>query len=132
MAARVRAGHDARPRGSVCASVPGMKLSMIAVACAAALAFACGSASSDEPSAEEAEADLIAKAPIANFKKVRPGLYRGGHPDAKGLDYLKSIGIKTIVDLEVSDFIEAYPWDIADEVDGARARHLTLVRHPMS
>jgi protein tyrosine/serine phosphatase len=63
---------------------------------------------------------------------VHDGLYRGGHPDAAGLDYLKQIGVKTIIDLEIGDFIEAYPWSITEEQDGAADRGLTLIREPMS
>lgn len=40
-----------------------------------------------------------AKAPILNFYKVEDGLYRGGQPDVAGVLYLKSIGIKTVIDL---------------------------------
>jgi protein tyrosine/serine phosphatase len=67
-----------------------------------------------------------------NFLTVRPGLYRGGHPDGPGLDYLKSLGIKRIVNLEVADFIEATPWAISDELDGAKQRGIDELRFPMS
>lgn len=109
-----------------------MKISLVGLAVVSLLAVACSGAAPDEEAADQTEADLVAAAPIANFHKVRPGLYRGGHPDGKGLDYLKKLGVKTIVDLEVGDFVEAFPWDIAGEVDGAKSRHLTLVREPMS
>lgn len=111
-----------------------MKLSLVALGLVSLLTVACSGAppEDDEDAADQAEADLVAAAPIANFHKVRKGLYRGGHPDGKGLDYLKKLGVKTIVDLEVGDFIEAFPWDIYGEVDGAKSRHLTLVREPMS
>jgi len=39
---------------------------------------------------------------IENFAKVAPGLFRGGQPDAEGLEYLKRQGIKTVVNLRSS------------------------------
>lgn len=98
-------------------------LSLCFLGCAA-------STSADDGTAAQS-ADITSSS-IANFVKVRPGLYRGGHPDAAGLDYLKSIGVERIVDLEVADFIEATPWSISDELDGASARGLTEIRYPMS
>jgi protein tyrosine/serine phosphatase len=109
-----------------------MKLSIIALALVSSLSFACASETGDGVAPEQSEDELVAKAPIANFVKVRTGLYRGGHPDANGLDYLKKLGVKTIVDLEVEDFIEAFPWDISEEVNGAQARRIALLRFPMS
>ena len=43
----------------------------------------------------------------ANFAKVRDDLYRGGHPTGAHLAYLKGLGIRTIVDLEIPDLVEA-------------------------
>lgn len=76
--------------------------------------------------------DDLDKAPMQNFQKVRPGLYRGGHPDSSGITYLKKLGVKTIVDLEVGDFIEATPWSIDQELDDASAAGITVLRFPMS
>lgn len=96
---------------------------------------ACGGSQGDSTS-DGSESDLTnapsAAGPIANFHEVRAGLYRGGHPDGAGLDYLKSLGVKTIVDLEVGDFIEAFPWDIDTELAEAKKRGITVVREPMS
>ncbi|MDB4943566.1 MAG: Protein tyrosine/serine phosphatase [Labilithrix sp.] len=78
------------------------------------------------------EAPVTSAARPANFAQVKPGLYRGGRPDAASLDYLKSIGVKRIVNLEVGDFIEAAPWTITKELDLASARGLVEVRYPMS
>jgi len=69
---------------------------------------------------------------MQNFHKVRAGLYRGGHPNTAGVAYLKKIGIKTIVDLEVGDFIEAMPWDISQELADAKKDGIKVIRHPMS
>lgn len=43
--------------------------------------------------------------PIVNFRTVEPGFYRGGQPDAQGFQYLKSIGVKTVINMNdnVSD-----------------------------
>jgi len=38
---------------------------------------------------------------------VRTGLYRGGRPNAVQLDYLHTLGVHTIIDLEINDGIEA-------------------------
>jgi protein tyrosine/serine phosphatase len=69
---------------------------------------------------------------IPNFAMVSAGLYRGGHPDDDGLAYLQQIGVKTIVDLEIGDFIEAWPWDITHERKSADALGFDFVRQPMS
>lgn len=85
-----------------------------------------------ERSTDDARVRALGPAPIANFRVVRPGLYRGGHPSAEGLDYLQRLGVKTIVDLEIEDLIEAFPWEISHEIARAKARGMTVVRFPMS
>jgi protein tyrosine/serine phosphatase len=70
--------------------------------------------------------------PPSNFNMVRTGLFRGGHPDLGQMTFLKNLGIKTIVDLEVDDLIEATPDEIADEIANASKMGLTLIRAPMS
>jgi tyrosine-protein phosphatase SIW14 len=37
--------------------------------------------------------------PITNFNRVNSNIYRGGQPSATGVKYLKSIGIKTVIDI---------------------------------
>lgn len=108
-----------------------MKLALGGVLIAIAMTTGCAATTANEDVAAD-ESNLDAPAPPANFQKVRDGLYRGGHPDAAQLDYLRSIGVKTIVDLEVGDFVEAWPWDISAEERNARARGFTFVRKPMS
>ncbi len=105
-------------------------LVMSAIACGGAPDD--GSTSAAESTAGDVSEEALTAAPLANFHKVRTGLYRGGHPDAAGLDYLKKLGVKRIVNLEVGDFVEAYPWDITKELDEAHARGLTELRYPMS
>jgi protein tyrosine/serine phosphatase len=102
------------------------------VALASLLLFvaACGGGGTDD-NASAGEAAETAP-PITNFHEVRPGLYRGAHPDDAGLDYLKSIGVKTIVDLEVADLVEAMPWDITGEEKAAKARGIVWLHEPMS
>src|SRR4051812_20011324 len=89
------------------------------------LTVACGGGADDAASGGD-EADQTAP-PITNFHEVRPGLYRGARPDDAGLDYLKRIGVKTIVDLEIADLVEAMPWSISHEEKAAKARGLTWV-----
>jgi tyrosine-protein phosphatase SIW14 len=67
-----------------------------------------------------------------NFAQVTAGIYRGGHPDEGGLLYLQSLGVITIVDLEIGDFIEATPWSISDEIQEATALGINDVREPIS
>jgi tyrosine-protein phosphatase SIW14 len=91
----------------------------------------CGASQDGTGSADSQSASTASAAP-ANFSKVADGIYRGGHPDAAGITYLKSIGIKTIVELELEDFVEATPAAILQEEFDARKESLTLERHPMS
>jgi tyrosine-protein phosphatase SIW14 len=91
---------------------------------------ACGGAPSDDSSTTANEVSA-SNAP-ANFAAVRSGLYRGGHPDNSGLDYLKSIGVDTIVDLEIGDLIEATPDQINDEEAAAQAKGFNFIRKPLS
>jgi protein tyrosine/serine phosphatase len=69
---------------------------------------------------------------IENFRKVRDGLYRGGHPDDQALADLRKMGVNTIIDLEIGDFVEAFPWDIDHEVSTAQGLGFNVIRHPMS
>jgi protein tyrosine/serine phosphatase len=36
---------------------------------------------------------------ILNFARIHPGLYRGAYPSAEGLRHLKSIGVRTVLNL---------------------------------
>jgi tyrosine-protein phosphatase SIW14 len=91
---------------------------------------ACGSAPASESTT--AAASVAAPDQPPNFYLVKTGIYRGGHPDAGGLQYLKNLGITTIIDLEIGDFIEATPWSIAEEIAGATALGINDIREPMS
>lgn len=96
-----------------------------------ALAGMVGCAGTEEGDVGD-QAAAIESVPLPNFVKVRDGLYRGGHPDAEGLDHLKELGVKTIIDLEIGDFIEARPADIDTELAQAQARGIRIVREPMA
>lgn len=96
-----------------------------------ALSAGCAANADADPAATSQDS-AITSAPLANFVEVRPGLYRGGHPDAEGLDYLKGLGVRRIVNLEVGDLIEAWPWDISKELSEAKARDIAELRYPMS
>ena len=96
-------------------------------------------AAADEPGTESdesvaaAEDDLSnADAPLANLVKVRPGLYRGGHPSTAGLKQLQQLGVNTIIDLEVGDFIEATPRAIKRELEDAPKYGMKVIHKPMS
>ena len=89
-------------------------------------------ASTEDDNTTNATSADTASAEPQNFSQVREGLYRGGHPSATQLDGLRARGVGTIVDLEIGDFVEAYPWDISAEERDANARGFTFIRKPMS
>jgi len=70
--------------------------------------------------------------PPPNFVQVRNGLYRGGHPDGPALDYLRSLNVRTIIDLEIADLIEATDEQIQEEQRLASARGFRVVHVPIS
>jgi len=96
------------------------------------LVVACGPAPESTDSTTSSSVTAAAATQPANFLEVTEGIYRGGHPDTAGIAYLKGMGVRTIVDLEVDDLIEAWPWEIAQEERDAKAADLTLLRYPMS
>lgn len=64
--------------------------------------------------------------PIGNFAQVSPGIYRGALPGLAGLQYLKSIGVKTIINLDGDRS------DAKDEAAWAARLGLRTVAVPMS
>jgi protein tyrosine/serine phosphatase len=64
--------------------------------------------------------------PIGNFAPVSPGIYRGALPGLAGLRYLKSIGVKTIINLDGDRS------DARDEAAWAKHLGLRMVAVPMS
>lgn len=89
-------------------------------------------ATSETEETERHAAQAIAGASIAGFARVREGLYRGARPTDDDLAHLADLGVKTIVDLEIGDLVEATPSDIAHEAHAARQLGLIFVRKPMS
>lgn len=73
-----------------------------------------------------AKHETKASNPIPHFFEVSPGLYRGGLPEKRGVEYLKSIGVKTIINLQ-SD-----PWRIAEEKKAAKAAGIRWISLPIS
>lgn len=67
-----------------------------------------------------------------NFLQVRAGLYRGGHPDEGALEYLRSLGVRTVVDLEIADLVEATQGQIDEESRLASSLGLRVVHVPIS
>lgn len=68
----------------------------------------------------------IPDVPIVNYQQVEPGFFRGAQPDAAGLKYLYSIGIKTIIDINNSESAEA------PEASLARVYGIDFVYIPLS
>ena len=64
--------------------------------------------------------------PIGTFFKVAPGIYRGQRPEAAGIKYLASIGVKTVLDLE-NDMDE-----VAAEYAVAKSAGIHFISKPMS
>lgn len=62
---------------------------------------------------------------IVNFGKVNDRLYRGAQPDAAGIKSLARLGIKTIIDLRMTNDV----WQA--EAAEARANGLTYTNVPM-
>src|SRR5262249_10638173 len=52
-------------------------------------------------------ADIPLKNDIPRFSMLAEGIYRGGQPTAKGFQFLKDKGIKTIINLRAEDNSEA-------------------------
>jgi len=53
------------------------------------------------PVAATDAAPLPPHAGLPNFHRVEPGIYRGAAPTAQGLKSLKTMGVKTIIDLRI-------------------------------
>lgn len=70
--------------------------------------------------------------PPPNFAVVRVGLYRGGHPDSRAFDYLATLHVRTIVNLEIADLVEATEEQIREEDAFARAHGMIEVHVPIS
>ena len=63
---------------------------------------------------------------IVNFGKVNDGLYRGAQPDTLGIGNLKRLGIKTIINLRMTNEV----WK-AEETE-ANANGITYTNVPMN
>ena len=64
--------------------------------------------------------------PAGNFSQVTPNLYRGGRPDQPGIDALKQMGVKTIINLENDDQA------VATEQTWAQNDGLFFIHEPMN
>lgn len=62
---------------------------------------------------------------LPNFHQVSPGIYRGGAPTEAGLKRLKSMGIRTVIDLRIS------PRRVAEEKKFAQKLGFTWLNLPM-
>jgi protein tyrosine/serine phosphatase len=108
-----------------------LKCGWLVVVALGASVVGCSGAPADD-SASTSTANVDPSSQPANFFRVRDGLFRGGHPDQAGLEYLQSIGVTTIVDLEIGDLIEATPWEISQEESQAKAMGFNFIREPLS
>ena len=118
--------HTTKPNRAVAAHV------LLAVAIGSAPVLGMMACSSDTGPSDQGALSTTASAQPANFVKVREGLYRGAHPRSKELNYLKDLGVRRILDLEVDDLIEAQPGQILLEKAEATSRGIAVTREPMS
>jgi protein tyrosine/serine phosphatase len=101
------------------------------------LLAACASPPSEEAQ-DDAEGAAVEGAvpgiPVRNFFEVNPKkLYRGARPDEAGIRYLKEqVGIRTIVSLELPDFIEATPMAVAEEKALAERAGIVFQHKPIT
>jgi protein tyrosine phosphatase (PTP) superfamily phosphohydrolase (DUF442 family) len=65
-----------------------------------------------------------------NFSRVEPWLYRGGRPDETSVNYLASIGVKTIINLERGWFSEN-PLTVQKERRLAKKAGLQFIHIPL-
>jgi protein tyrosine/serine phosphatase len=93
-----------------------------------------GCAAATDDTEDDSSADAIdeATAPITNFHVVRKGLWRGAHPDATGLAYLKKQGVRTIISLETTGLFESSGKDIDAERTEAEKLGIAFVYKPTS
>ena len=92
---------------------------------AIALSFACGGVSNvTDPGEGDVFADEQNLAPPIEF--VSPGIWRGRRPDTATLKQLKSMGVKTILDLEDTTSV------INSERATVKALGMTFISEPMS
>jgi protein tyrosine/serine phosphatase len=63
------------------------------------LLLGCGKSQAGVASTGQTFAQKIKAPGLDNFAKIHNGLYRGARPSAKGLEHLKSLGVRTIVNL---------------------------------
>jgi tyrosine-protein phosphatase SIW14 len=103
------------------------------LAALAITAVAC--ASSDDRAVTTTDQALEADAEPPAFAAVKDGLYRGGHPDRAGLEYLQKLGVGKILSLQQPDgsIIEGdRAAEVAAEQADAAALGLEYVSIPMT
>jgi protein tyrosine/serine phosphatase len=76
--------------------------------------------------ASAAQRGLPAQAGILNFGKINDNLYRGAQPDAPGIQSLKRLGVKTIINLRKTNDVSK-----AEEA-AARTNGITFISVPMN
>jgi protein tyrosine/serine phosphatase len=69
---------------------------------------------------------LLSPNAILNFGRVNGWLYRGAQPDAAGLDQLKALGVKSVINLRMGDDV----W--APEAQQVRARGMVYTNLPLN
>lgn len=85
----------------------------------------------DDTAVDVASDALVTTGDLPNVFTVRPGVMRGGRPSVAGYIKLKALGIKTIIDLETADLVEANQAAIDSDRANATAAGMRWVHIPM-
>jgi protein tyrosine/serine phosphatase len=64
--------------------------------------------------------------PILNLAKVQDGIYRGAQPNTKGVQFLRQLGVRTILDLNNA------PGELAQEMQDAMDNGIRVISIPLS
>ncbi len=80
---------------------------------------------------EGVESDALVVEDVPNLFKVRAGVFRGGRPTVAGYAKLKALGVKTVINLEIADIVEAKQADIDSDRANAIAAGMRWVHIPM-
>ncbi len=106
---------------------PRTLLASLAIACASAgLATTAWAQAPQPPERTSVESGKVENVPLPNFHQVHPFLYRGGEPNESGLEKLKGMGVRSLIDLRA-----ATPKSKAEEAQ-AKKLGLRYTRLPMS
>lgn len=83
-------------------------------------------AQTKSPAKSRASSSKAPAEDLPNFHQVGPGIYRGGAPTVAGLDKLRAMGVRRIIDLRIA------PRTVAREKAEVQKRGMDWINLPMS